>query len=68
MENYSRDEREDMSTSDDPSTLYFYLYLPLFYNLGVLVPLTSFEIKFLSDSNVSPSHITPNVWGILRDF
>lgn len=57
-----------MNTSDDLFALYFYLHLPVIYELGVLVPFTSFETKFLTVVNVAPSQVTPNVWGILRAF
>lgn len=57
-----------MDTSDDLSALYFYLHFPIIYDLGVLVPLTSFKMEFLIVINVAPSQITPNVWGIVRAF
>ncbi|CAI8584292.1 unnamed protein product [Vicia faba] len=68
MDHCSSDERENMDTSDDPSALYFYMHLPIIYDLGVMVPFTFFEIEFLTGINVTPSQITPNVWGILRAF
>lgn len=57
-----------MDTSDDLSALYFYLHLPVIYDLGVVVPFTSFETGFLFAINVGPSQVIPNVWGILGPF
>ncbi|CAI8612141.1 unnamed protein product [Vicia faba] len=68
MEHYSRDEIADMYISDDLTTLYFYLYLPVIYGLGVLVPFTSFVMDILTAVNVTPSQVTPNIWVILRAF
>lgn len=66
MEHCSRDEREDMDTSGDPSSLYFYLHLSVIYDLGVIVPFSSLETRFLTTINVAPPQVTPNVWIILR--
>lgn len=55
MENCYKDERADMDTSSDPSALYFYLHLLIFYDLGVLFPFSSFETRFFTTVNVSPS-------------
>lgn len=68
MEHCFKDERANMDTSSDPYALYFYLHLPIIYDLGVLVPFSSFETKFLITANVAPSQITLNVWSILRVF
>lgn len=43
MENYFRDEKANMDTSDDMYGLYFYLHLPIIYDLRVLIPFNSFE-------------------------
>lgn len=43
---------ENMDTSSDSSTLYFYLQLTFIYELGVLVPFYSFEIEFVATINV----------------
>lgn len=50
-----------MDTSSDFCSLYFYLHLPVMYDLGVLVPFTYFEIEFLTTVNVALSQVTPNV-------
>ncbi|KAI5394958.1 hypothetical protein KIW84_061534 [Lathyrus oleraceus] len=57
-----------MDTSGDPFAPYFYLHLPFIYDLGVMVPFTYLETKFLTAVNVAPSLVTPNVWGILMAF
>ncbi|KAI5383945.1 hypothetical protein KIW84_071070 [Lathyrus oleraceus] len=68
MEHYSRDKRANMNTFGDSSDIYFYLHLPVIYDLGVLVPFTFFEIELLTIVNVAPFQVTPNVLGILRVF
>ncbi|KAI5404316.1 hypothetical protein KIW84_051463 [Lathyrus oleraceus] len=60
MEHFSKDEREDMDISCYPSVLY--IYFPIIYDLGVLVPLSYFEMEFLTTINVALSRVTPNVW------
>lgn len=65
MEHCSHEQRANMDTSEDLSSLYFYLHLPIVYDLRVLIPFTSFEIEFVTDVNMATSQITPNVWGIL---
>lgn len=54
MEHCSRDERENMDISSDSFALYFYLHFPFIYELGDLVPFSSFEIKTLTTTNVTP--------------
>ncbi|KAI5387864.1 hypothetical protein KIW84_073815 [Lathyrus oleraceus] len=68
MEHCSHEEREDMETYDDPSTLFFYFDFPVIYELGVLVPFFYFEEEFLTTLNLAHSQVTPNAWGILRAF
>lgn len=57
-----------MDTSGYPSAPYFYFHLPSIHELGVLIPLTYFEVYFLKTVNVTPSQITLNVWSKLRPF
>lgn len=57
-----------MDTSNEPSAPYFYQYLPIFHELRISTPFTSFIVDFLTVINVSLSHITPNVCGFLRAF
>lgn len=47
--------RENMDTSEDISALYLYLHLLIVYDLGVMVPFTSFKIEFLIVFNVALS-------------
>lgn len=46
-----------MDTYEDPYVLYFYLHIPIVYDLGVLVPFTSFETKFLTTVNMAPHRL-----------
>lgn len=66
LEPYSKLERANMATTCGSSTPYFYLHLPVIYELGILIPFTPFEVDFLVTINVTPSHITSNVWSFLR--
>lgn len=49
-----------MDASGESFAPYFYIHFPIIHELWVLVPLTSFEVGFLTAINVTPSQITPN--------
>lgn len=59
-------ERTDMVVVHDFLIPYLYFHLPVIYDLGVSIPFTPFEAKFLRTANVAPSEITPNVNGIIK--
>lgn len=61
MEHCFRNEREDMNPFSGPFSLYVYFYLPIIYDLGVLIPFSSFETEFLTTVNVAPPQVIPNV-------
>lgn len=42
LEPYLEKEMANMDTFDEPSSSFFYLHLPIIYELRVLVPFTSF--------------------------
>lgn len=54
MEHYSQEERDDMETYDDPSTLFFYFDFPVIYELGVLVPFSFFRGRVLNCLEFAP--------------
>lgn len=54
IEPCSKDMRENVDTSGEPFAHYFYIHLPIFYELRVLIPFTYFKTYFLVTVNVSP--------------
>lgn len=61
-------ERARMNTISETYVLYFYFYLHVILELGVLIPFTLFEVEFLLVVKAAPSQITQNIWSMLRDF
>lgn len=57
MEHCSCEEIVNMDTSEDPSTLYLYLHLPIVYDPRVLILFTSFKIEFLTAVNMPPPRL-----------
>lgn len=33
-----------------------------------MISFTPFEVEFLATVNTTPSQVTPNIWGIVREF
>lgn len=64
----SKKEMVNMATLDGLFVPYFYLQLYVIHESGVLIPFMPFELNFLVTANVAPSHITSNVWTIIRIF
>lgn len=60
--------RANMVTIYGSSTPYFFLHLPVIHELWGMIHFIPFDADFLKTIKVSPSHITPNMWSILRDF
>lgn len=57
LEPCSKIERANMDTLDSLPTPYFYLYLPIIHELGVLIPFTPFKVDFMETPNVDPSKL-----------
>lgn len=57
----STTERARMNTISETYVLYFYFYLHIILELGVLIPFTLFEVEFLLVFKAAPSQITQNV-------
>lgn len=64
----SKRDRSNMYIRDIFPNPYFNIHLPIIHDLGDLIPFTPFEAKLLVAANISPSKITHNVWGIIREF
>lgn len=62
----SEEERPHMDTLNDFPTSYFYLYLHVIHEFGVLIPFTLFEVEVLAFENVASSKIMPNGWSVVR--
>lgn len=66
--NYSKIETANVNIVGKAFVPYFYFYVPFIHELAFFIPFTPFEANFFMTINVASSYITPNAWGMLRDF
>lgn len=60
LEACSPSERVTMTVLLDVPSTYFYLFLPLIEDMGVLLPFSSFKVEVLRVLNIISSHLLPN--------
>lgn len=57
-----------MLVSSDPSSPFFYFYLPFFKDMGIFIHFSPFLIEVLRVLNVGLSQLLPSSWGFIRVF
>lgn len=57
-----------MASLYESLTPYFYMHLHITHNLGVLIPFTSFQAKFLAIVNVSPLKCYQGFYNYMLEF
>lgn len=65
---FSKEERANMTALYDSPRPYFYLYLHIIHDLGVLIPLTLFETEVLVSTIYALSKIMPHRWSVIWGF
>lgn len=62
------EKRVNMVALDSSPIHYFYFHLSIINDLGVLILVTLYKVKFPADVNVASSQFTPYVWSMIEVF
>lgn len=68
LESCSEDERDHIGPSDDLKDDFFYMYLPIIQDLGLIILFTIFECEVIKIINIVCSQISPDGWVFITAF